>query len=163
MVVRVHPPDRDIGISFNGRTLGSDPINGGSNPSIPTMSSLDDEHYEKIKQLSIDFPIAMKRVYCGASFGSGWLEPVREALAVLDKAGAGVAQIKEKFGGLRLYWDAPETEEFTAWHYIACSMAVKVAESKCWKLCESCGVEASVENVEGWLSTLCTDCKRKGR
>lgn len=31
-------PDHFIGVSFNGRTTGSDPVNGGSNPSTPTRS-----------------------------------------------------------------------------------------------------------------------------
>lgn len=114
-----------------------------------------------IKELERDFPNAMSNVYCGAYIGKGWIPAVREALAVLEAAGAKVAQIKEKFGGLRLYWDSPDLEvgarPFSVWHYIACSMAEKQAEAKCWKICEDCGQPGVIRN-SGWIRTLCDSC-----
>lgn len=123
---------------------------GGSNPPSSSMSY--------IEQLYKDFPNAMSNVYCGAFIGKGWIEPVRNALKVLDAAGAKVVQIKEKFGGLRLYYN--HAKDINVWAYVACEMAVRDAEQKCWKLCENCGAKGKLRDG-GWVKTLCDACDKK--
>lgn len=62
-------------------------------------------------------------------------------------------QVKEKFGGIRVYLTSG-TEEMYA--------AIEDAEREAWITCEDCG---SQENVStrgpGWIRTLCSNCRTK--
>jgi hypothetical protein len=107
-----------------------------------------------IDALYKDFPVAMREVYCGAYAGKGWIEPLRKAVAVLDKAGYQVVQIKQKFGELRIYFEPSENTDI--WTNIACTMAVKQAELACNKMCEECGAPAETN----YYVTLCTTCSK---
>jgi hypothetical protein len=60
-------------------------------------------------------------------------------------------QIKEKFGGLRVYFSGGDD-------YI--EGLVSMAESFSYKICESCGERGS-PNKGGWISTLCDECRNK--
>lgn len=61
------------------------------------------------------------------------------------------AQIKEKFGGLRVYL-GEETQEM--------SDLVSKAEIEASKTCEDCGSKKSVKakSPTGWIMTLCSKC-----
>jgi hypothetical protein len=61
------------------------------------------------------------------------------------------AQVKEKFGSLRLYMNN-ETP------YI--SGAIAMAESMSGHICEVCG-EPGQRRSGGWIRTLCDDCEKK--
>lgn len=65
-----------------------------------------------------------------------------------------ILQIKEKFGGLRIYLEN-ETEEI--------AKMVFDAEDKSYQTCEICGSEENVYTVSHrcWYSTKCLDCIRK--
>jgi hypothetical protein len=60
-------------------------------------------------------------------------------------------QIKEKFGGLRVYFSGGDD-------YI--EGLVSMAESFSYKICEVCGERGS-PNKGGWISTLCDECRNK--
>jgi hypothetical protein len=60
-------------------------------------------------------------------------------------------QIKEKFGGLRVYFSGGD-------NYI--EGLVGMAESFSYKICEECG-EKGKPNEGGWISTLCEKCRNK--
>ena len=60
-------------------------------------------------------------------------------------------QIKEKFGGLRVYFTGGDS-------YI--EGLVSMAESFSYKICEVCG-ERGKPNKGGWISTLCDKCRNK--
>lgn len=60
-------------------------------------------------------------------------------------------QIKEKFGGLRVYFTGGDS-------YI--EGLVSMAESFSYKICEVCG-ERGKPNEGGWISTLCDKCRNK--
>ena len=65
-----------------------------------------------------------------------------------------IAQIKEKFGGLRWYDDGfPEEgwEEYNAWLY--------KYEDLSFKTCMSCGKPA-IGLTKGWIMPLCKDCMK---
>ena len=68
-------------------------------------------------------------------------------------------QVKEKFGGLRVYC-THETERIDG--------MIFVAETIADKTCEECGSRKNVSKTKGWITTLCADCmvtidsKRKG-
>jgi hypothetical protein len=58
-------------------------------------------------------------------------------------------QIKEKFGGLRIYFSGGDD-------YV--EGLVSMAEAMSYNICEVCG-ERGVPNKEGWIRTLCEKCK----
>lgn len=104
--------------------------------------------------------------------GDGWNEIVKiclddvQQLASYCDALVNVAQVKEKFGGLRFYYDVVNHE------YIfnkdpmldklllnALNNVVSVAEDRCYRTCEFCGEFAcETKNVKGWIHTLCNKC-----
>ena len=61
-----------------------------------------------------------------------------------------VVQIKEKFGGLRYYYDGEHTE--------AINQAIHDAETASYCTCELCGAPGERVNVTGWIQTLCHAC-----
>jgi hypothetical protein len=60
-------------------------------------------------------------------------------------------QIKEKFGGLRVYYSGGD--EFVRG-------LVHMAEAMSYCICERCGNKGS-PNKQGWIRTLCDECKEK--
>lgn len=58
-------------------------------------------------------------------------------------------QIKEKFGGLRLYYNGGDD-------YV--SGLVAMAETMSYKICEFCG-DRGYPNNKGWIRTLCDKCR----
>ena len=60
-------------------------------------------------------------------------------------------QIKEKFGGLRMYFSGGD-------EYI--EGLISMAEGFSYKICENCG-ERGNPNKGGWIVTLCEKCRGK--
>jgi len=60
-------------------------------------------------------------------------------------------QIKEKFGGLRVYFSGGD-------EYV--EGLIGMAESLSYKICEACGNKGK-PNEGGWITTLCDDCRYK--
>ena len=58
-------------------------------------------------------------------------------------------QIKEKFGGLRIYYSGGDD-------YI--HGAISMAEEMSYKICEVCG-NKGYPNKGGWITTLCDSCR----
>lgn len=61
-------------------------------------------------------------------------------------------QIKEKFGGLRAYYEGcSDTGIYNL---------INEAESKSFTVCEECSVESTTKqrNVRGWIHTFCDSC-----
>lgn len=87
-----------------------------------------------------------------ASVGDGWASLVREGLAAV--AGRGVLdQVKEKFGGLRLYSSSlPETSEAeneAMWD------ALEAIMNRSTSICEQCGAPGQLVVRGGWYRTAC--------
>ena len=97
---------------------------------------------------------------------AGWHKLLRELLDVLhDVPGwdnGYIAQIKEKFGGLRFYYDypAPDEEQFDIAKVDA---LIKLAEARAWKTCQQCGVTGAEPkgNPRGWIFTMCESCRQE--
>lgn len=92
---------------------------------------------------------------CGAWFSPGWTHIVDKLIEDLIAIGwdKGLAQVKEKFGGLRFYIDCGDEKMFELIH---------AAESLSLRTCEECG--AIGENrawIRGWYATLCPPCGKK--
>lgn len=99
--------------------------------------------------------------YCGWDNLYGWNEIIwnlcHELKQILEKNNTPlssfvVAQVKEKFGGLRFYYDldAPRNSELAEEIFDA----VNAAEKKSYKVCLNCG-EPGVRRDTRWITTLC--------
>lgn len=92
----------------------------------------------------------------GCGIGKGWLKVILELdekLAYLDSLYQ-IHQIKEKFGGLRFYFDTKQVGQVRDKMYDL----VNEAEHKCEHLCEVCGEEGTIEGLR-WLSCRCPQHK----
>ncbi|MDE1833671.1 MAG: hypothetical protein KGH58_04615 [Candidatus Micrarchaeota archaeon] len=95
----------------------------------------------------------------GIECGPGWYELIDELCGYIQKhleSTPGLrfepAQIKEKFGGLRFYYDYGDD-------YIR--QLVNGAEEKSFKVCEGCGKSGRLmKSKTGWLRTLCSMCQK---
>ena len=72
-----------------------------------------------------------------------------------------ILQVKEKFGGLRIYWSCDEADSNKSWwiHKI-----VTIAEDMGSVTCEHCGkycIDEVKERDTGWIMTLCNECYQK--
>lgn len=84
--------------------------------------------------------------------GPGWADIVISLIEEVDKHGGKVHQIKEKFGGLRFYYQLPkDTTEEVVEHV---RELVRTAESISDQTCEECGAPGYKTNG-GWIKTLC--------
>lgn len=99
----------------------------------------------------------------GFEHGDGWCELIETLCARLNTileeepgASMSVKQVKEKFGGLRFYYDL-----YGASDEIADSIrqAVDLAGAASEHICERCGCPSRVEANAGWLSSLCPACR----
>lgn len=109
------------------------------------------------KQMEERFPKMFAEPYGGFACGEGWW-PILEALCGQiqhhidwkNKQGnvvhqVTVAQIKEKFGGLRFYYGGGDD---------AIDGMVRMAESWAARSCEECGAPGKSRDG-GWIKTLC--------
>lgn len=119
------------------------------------------DEYEKYdvfaKQMEERFPKMFSGKYGGFACGEGWW-PILEKLCAniqswidwKNKQGevvpqVTVAQIKEKFGGLRFYYDGGDEH---------ISGMVRMAEAWADASCEECGSPGKRRDG-GWIKTLC--------
>lgn len=100
---------------------------------------------ENIRHWFDKYPVAMADVYCMAILPPGWESLAEPIVAAAEAAGVGVDQIKEKFGGLRIYLDNG-TDEL----YKLCDDA----ERESLKTCQECG-QRGTTTTSGWRLTLC--------
>jgi hypothetical protein len=90
----------------------------------------------------------------------GWQKYVGEAALILDEICPEwrLDQVKEKFGGLRMYIATPEGTPFAL--FKACNAVTHRAESLAAYTCEWCGEHGKLRDGS-WLRTLCDDCNVK--
>ncbi|MCC2597797.1 hypothetical protein LKR43_15815 [Pusillimonas sp. MFBS29] len=116
-------------------------------------------------------PTLYPRVFSGSPMswgfehGDGWCELIETLCARLDtilqeEPGAliEVRQVKEKFGGLRFYYNLSGASDALADNI---RQAVDMAAQASSHICERCGRPGSVETNVGWLSALCAACRAK--
>jgi hypothetical protein len=117
-----------------------------------------EDQYESFAQrMEEKYPKMFSQPYGGFAVGEGWW-PILQALCsniqhylnwknkdseVVPQVV--VAQIKEKFGGLRFYYDGGDAE---------ISGMVRMAESWADASCEECGAPGR-RRSGGWIRTLC--------
>lgn len=95
--------------------------------------------------------------------GEGWHKLVHPLLVVCQQYGGVVVQVKEKFGGLRFYYEEPlmddETPPETLAFWDVFDMAVRNAESRSQFTCEFTGKYGKIchQSTEGkplWWKTM---------
>lgn len=109
------------------------------------------------KQMTTRFPKMFAQPYGGFCVGEGWW-PILESLCAniqnhidwknknsVEVSQVTVSQIKEKFGGLRFYYDGGDDRVYGM---------VRMAESWAAKTCETCGAPGK-SREGGWIKTLC--------
>jgi RNA polymerase-binding transcription factor DksA len=100
--------------------------------------------------------------YCESLEKSGWAGLIMPFLAEVEKYNENkkendpnriyILQIKEKFGGLRIYLQGPKQFQ---------DMADK-AEENSYHICMDCGSPINVGQTQtGWIRTICKDCAAK--
>ena len=87
--------------------------------------------------------------------GDGWFNLLEDLIALLESVMTDseqpliVAQVKEKFGGLRFYVHNSND---------VCDQYIDWAESRAWKTCCQCGAPGTMKTNNGWSSVLCEIC-----
>jgi hypothetical protein len=119
------------------------------------------EKYEEFeKRMEEKYPKMFSQPYGGFAVGEGWWPIIeslcaniqshtdwwnknRETRPVVEQVV--VAQIKEKFGGLRFYYDGGDEK---------IQGMVRMAESWADAVCEDCGTPAT-KKTTGWIRNVC--------
>ena len=92
--------------------------------------------------------------------GKGWWPLIEKVAAAIDSFNTAhsetpveVSQIKQKFGGLRIYhYNAPEDIR----------QLIDDAVAASWHTCEKCGSTTGVTtNLDGYRLTLCPECREE--
>lgn len=120
--------------------------------------SEDFEKYDAFeKHMTERFPKMFSEPYGGFCIGEGWWPIIEKLCANIqswidwkNKQGevvpqVTVAQIKEKFGGLRFYYDGGDEH---------ISGMVRMAEAWADASCEDCGAPAT-KQTSGWIKNVC--------
>lgn len=93
--------------------------------------------------------------YFGVECRSGWYGIIEDLLEKLSKyPDVRICQIKEKFGGLRVYVDGGDDEVYRL---------IDEAESKAYNTCEVTGEPGKLRSDLGWIRTLCDEEYEKVR
>ena len=123
---------------------------------------LQDELRKKYKWLEKNMSDKHPYPMFGFEVGDGWYALLDDLCFEIDRIFTGdpdleknfyVAQIKEKFGGLRFYIYGGNDE---------IDARISEAEDKSYKICEDCGKKGKVNNT-GWRTTLCSKCRKDSK
>jgi len=93
----------------------------------------------------------------GFECGDGWYGVIESLCETIDSYDGElrVVQVKEKFGGLRFYYDGEGLSEQDA---MRLQGAVRMASNVSYQVCELCGDEGEMRDNEGWYKTRCDSC-----
>jgi hypothetical protein len=129
------------------------------------MTYTEEQYDEFVKTLEAKYPLMFSQPYGGVAVGTGWW-PIIESLCANIQShvdwkneqrdrfqrGEGcqqvvVEQIKEKFGGLRFYYQGGNEQIHGM---------VRMAEAWADRTCEECG-RPGQSRSGGWVRTLCDE------
>lgn len=83
---------------------------------------------------------------------SGWASLVMPLIDFCEQHKVEIAQVKEKFGGLRFY-AGPADDKIVA----QLDAMIDAAETASYRTCESCGAPGK-QRPGGWIHTYCDPC-----
>jgi hypothetical protein len=114
------------------------------------------EYLDFREELVTRFPVMFSGRYGGFSIDQGWwpiLSDLCEKISgYLDEnpqvSPVIVVQVKEKYGGLRFYYDGGDT---------IVDDLVRAAEEATVRTCEVCGKPGEIQSIGGWLKCLCDE------
>jgi hypothetical protein len=90
----------------------------------------------------------------GCDCGDGWYDILEELCEkVKDVPDLQFGQVKEKFGGLRVYPDVSDAEMKEVY------AAIGEATEKSYATCEYCGDPGELDKERAWIRTLCPTCR----
>ena len=102
---------------------------------------------------------------CYGSVGEGWHLLIDELFRAIDRTTVPVyiTDCKEKWGGLRVYWNADSEQQqlFTEADFTNFDQYVTFLENKSFSVCEACGQDGKPRSG-GWIKTLCETCWGEG-
>lgn len=133
-----------------------------------SMSEWDKDAWEKERQERIDrlAPLFARlrpgTPYGMISVGRGWYDLVLRLDATLAEIDPDyrIAQVKEKFGGLRYYVSNSEGYTFDGeWGDDPFRAAIQAAEAESFVTCEGCGAPGTLRTERSWNTVLCDDCE----
>jgi len=153
--------------------------------------NLEKKLYKKYPKLfrQKDLPMNQTAMCWGLQCGDGWYKLIDQVCKYLQNMinwnnwpQVEFTTVKEKFGGLRMYWDLKnKTEkeykksrrlkklfktfeeyiEHVNWVFRFVDGVISFAEQLSYSICESCGKEGKNRNIFGWIHTLCDDCTKE--
>lgn len=95
--------------------------------------------------------------------GPGWERLINDAYNIMDRYNGIVTidQVKEKFGGLRIYisWHIDDDWEADA-DLDTLVECLRVIEDVSHHVCEECGNLGINQRIKGWYYTLCDECTK---
>lgn len=107
------------------------------------------------------FPRVCSNIYCGVcGIPDSWVPHIELALARLEATGldVSVAQVKEKYGILRLYLDYGPMLKEDERHIL--DDIVILASSACYGMCHNCGSKDDIKyHGKGWVLRVCAACR----
>lgn len=122
-----------------------------------------------VDELSDKVPWSSQPVWEGCTVGQGWVKLISRLIDDMNETDCTyvVAQVKEKFGGLRFYYDPVEHAEGCNggddWSACPLAQLVSRAEAKSYETCEKCGRKADPQDDDsvkfGRWGSYCKQCK----
>lgn len=94
----------------------------------------------------------------GFECGDGWYDIIDGLCQSISNLGVSVTvvQVKEKFGGLRFYYEGVSSDKEERVYMV--HGAVQMAEEMSYRTCENCGESGELRDEEGWYKTRCDSC-----
>lgn len=125
-------------------------------------NQVNQDYLRRVENLYARYPSLYANVYCGFSCPDGWLSIVERLSddlwtnGLIDESNQ-IAQVKQKFGDLCVYFDGHLSDE-----------AIEVyreATRKARTICEFCGSEDNVHRTystpnSGWVVVICQYCRK---
>lgn len=92
--------------------------------------------------------------------GKGWASLIEDFYKEAEKTpySVNVSCVKEKFGGLQIYWRSEFETDYVDKPYRDLDDFLFNLENKSYMICEECGNHGKMQKRGGWLKTLCKDC-----
>ena len=107
------------------------------------------------RDVKAHWPEMFADVRCGFSLPVGWGPLLWALCEVIEREDVRVAQVKEKFGELRFYYDVSSSPRVGG--------AVSMAEWMSRSICEKCGTTRGVTTAgPNRITSLCSKCRVQG-
>ena len=102
-----------------------------------------------------------KDPFCISDCPPGWIPLVDRCFGALRFLGwdGTVSQVKEKFGGLRLYLDHIDPDWKGPFMDGPMQLIMSYMESQSYRTCQDCGITGAKHRCDGWYRTTCRKCE----